>query len=184
MDGSASMKTLNSTAASQYKTFIKTVIDFYTVGKNKTNVGLMVYSSVTITKFTFISFYSKSDINNAIDTMDYPENDTNTGAALAAVERNLFGHVHTGRPNCLVTMTDGVSNDDVSLPSAHLKAMKVITLAVGVGDYYAKEDLEEIANIPQHVFEVPVYDQLQVTANKVKESLCNGRILKLKLSFD
>ena len=180
MDGSASVKTLNSSAASQYKTLIKTVIDFYNVGKDNTNVGLMVYSSITITKFTFGAYYSKYDINKVIDTMDYPENATNTGAALTAVQTDIFSHAHLGRPNCLVAMTDGVSNDDVSIPSAHLKAMKIVTIAVGVGDYYAEEDLQEIATKPAFVFQTPSYDQLPITANKIKESLCNGKMLLME----
>ncbi|XP_078342465.1 uncharacterized protein LOC144628269 isoform X2 [Oculina patagonica] len=174
IDGSASMKSLNSSAASQYKNLIKTVVDFYKVDKDDTNVGLVVYSSLTITKFTFDTYYSKSDINKAIDSMDYPENATNTGAGLEAVQNNLFGHAQSGKHNCLVAVTDGVSNDDVALPSAHLKAMKVVTLAVGVGEYYATDELQQIATKPSHVFEAPVYDELPNTANKIKESLCNA----------
>ena len=170
------MKSLNSSAASQYKNLIKTVVDFYKVDKDDTNVGLVVYSSLTITKFTFGTYYSKSDINKVIDTMDYPENATYTGAGLEAVQNNLFGHARSGMHNCLVAVTDGVSNDDVALPSGHLKAMKVVTLAVGVGEYYAAEELQQIASKPSHVFEAPVYDELPNTANKIKESLCNGKI--------
>ena len=171
------MKSLNSSASLQYKTVIKSVIDFYTIDKAKTNVGILVYSSVAITEIAFNSNFSKLDILKAIDAMNYPENATNTGAGLAAVQTDLFSHARLGRPNCLVTMTDGVSNDDVALPSAHLKAMRVVTLAVGVGDYYAKEDLQEIATKPSYVFEAPIYEQLPITANRIKESLCNGRIL-------
>lgn len=170
------MKTLNSSAASQYKNLIKTVIDFYKVDKDDTNVGLVVYSSLTITQFTFDTYYTKTDINRAIDTMNYPENATYTGAGLEAVQNNLFGHARSGMHNCLVAVTDGTSNDDVSLPSAHLKAMKVVTLAVGVGEYYATEELRQIATTPSHVFEAPAYDQLPNTANKIKESLCTGKI--------
>ena len=170
------MKTLNSSAAFHYRNLIKTVIDFYKVDKDDTNVGLAVYSSLTITKFTFHTHYSKPHINQAIDTMDYPENGTNTGAALDTVQNNLFAHAQSGRPNCLVTVTDGVSNDDVTLPSAHLRAMKVVTLAVGVGEYYAANELHQIASKPSNVFEAPVYDQLPYTADRIKESLCNGKI--------
>jgi len=108
--------------------------------------------------------------------MNYPENATYTGAGLEAVQNNLFGDARPGMHNCLVTVTDGTSNDDVSLPSAHLKAMNVVTLAVGVGEYYAEEELQQIATTPSHVFEAPAYDDLHNTADKIKESLCNGKI--------
>lgn len=169
------MQALNSSAALQYKDLIKTVIDFYKVDRDDTNVGLVVYSSITITQFTFGTYYSKTDINNAIDTMKYPENATYTGAGLEAVQNILFGNARPEMHNCLVAVTDGTSNDDVSLPSAHLKAMKVVTLAVGVGEYYAAEELQQIATTPSHVFEAPVYDDLHNTADKIKESLCNGK---------
>lgn len=176
IDGSASMQTLNLSAALQYKNLIKTVIDFYKVDKDDTNVGLVVYSSLTITQFTFDTYYSKKDINEAIDSMSYPENATYTGAGLEAVQNSLFGHARPGMHNCLVAVTDGMSNDDVSLPAAHLKAMKVVTLAVGVGEFYSTEELQQIATTPSHVFQAPVYDDLHDTADKVKESLCNGKI--------
>ena len=176
IDGSASMQTLNSSAALQYKNLVKTVIDFYKVDKDDTNVGLVVYSSITVTQFTFDTYYSKPNINEAIDTMNYPENATYTGAGLEAVQNSLFGHARPGMHNCLVAVTEGTSNDDVSLPSAHLKAMKVVTLAVGVGEYYATDELQQIATTPSHVFEAPAYDDLPNTANKIKESLCNGKI--------
>ena len=181
MDGSASIQTLNSSAALQYKHLIKTVIDFYKVDKDNTNVGLVVYSSLTTTQFTFDTYYSKTDINEAIDTMNYPENATYTGAGLEAVQNNLFGHARPGMHNCLVAVTDGTSNDDVSLPAAHLKAMKVVTLAVGVGEYYATEELHQMATTPSHVFEAPVYDDLHNTADRIKESLCDGKIKIINL---
>ena len=175
IDGSASIQTLNLSAALQYKNLVKTVIDFYKVDKDDTNVGLVVYSSLTITQFTFDTYYSKTDINEAIDTMSYPENATYTGAGLEAVQNNLFGHARPGMHNCLVAVTDGMSNDDVSLPAAHLKAMKVVTLAVGVGEFYSTDELQQIATTPSHVFQAPVYDDLHDTADKIKESLCNGK---------
>lgn len=170
------MKTLNSSAAFQYKQLVKSVIDFYKVDKEDTNVGLVIYSSITITKFTFQTHYAKPDINQMIDSMDYPANGTYTGSALMAVQNDLFAQAQSGRHNCLVTLTDGVSNDDVSLPSAHLRAMKVVTLAVGVGEFYAAEELQLIASTPSNVFEAPSYDQLPSTADRIKETLCNGKI--------
>ena len=176
LDGSPSVKSLSSSAALKYKNLVTTVINFYSIGKNETNVGIVVFSSYSTTTFTFDSHYSKLDINTEIDAMTYPLNGSNIGVGLTTVRTELFGNARLGVPNCLIVVTDGVSTDDISMPSAYLNAMKVFTIAVGVGDYYAKEELNELATRPSSssVFETPSFDDLPATATKLNEAICEG----------
>lgn len=176
IDGSASIKNLSSADTSQYKGLIKSVISFYNVSKDVLNVGIVVYSTNATTEFQFDKYYTKSEVNTAIDAIVFPGEFTRAGTGLTAVRRELFANSRSGIPNFLVVVMDGVSIDDISLPSALLRDMSVYILAVGIGDFYAKPQLDEIANDPDsaYVFEASSYDMLPTLATRIKESICNG----------
>ena len=72
IDGSASIKNLNSTSEAKYKGILKTVVDFYEVNPDKTNVAVAVYSSNASTEFRLDRYYSKSVINSTIDGIVFP----------------------------------------------------------------------------------------------------------------
>ncbi|KAL9959813.1 hypothetical protein ACROYT_G033169 [Oculina patagonica] len=175
IDGSATVKSLSSEDKAHYKGLVKSVIGFYNVSRDAANVGVVVYSSNATTEFRFDEYYSKSDVNSAIDSIVFPGKFTRAGTGLTAVRNELFANGRSGIPNFLVVVMDGVAIDDISLPSALLRAMNVYVLAVGVGDFYAKPQLEEIANDPDsaYVFEEQLYGMLPTTATRVKKSICN-----------
>ena len=179
IDGSASIKNLSPEDTSQYKGLIKSVISFYNVSKDVLNVGVVVYSTNATAEFQFDKYYTKSEVNTAIDAIVFPGEFTRAGTGLTAVRNELFANSRSGIPNFLVVVMDGVSIDDISLPSALLRDMNVYTLAVGIGDFYAKPQLDEIANDPDsaYVFEASSYDMLPTLANRIKESVCNGNVL-------
>ena len=179
IDGSASIKNLPSEDTSQYKGLVKSVISFYNVGKDALNVGVVVYSTQATTEFQFDKYYTKSEVNTAIDAIVFPGEFTRAGNGLTAVRNELFANGRSGIPNFLVVLIDGVSIDDISTPSAFLRAMDVYVLAVGIGDFYAKPQLDEIANDPDsaYVFEASSYDMLPTLATRIKESICNGNVI-------
>lgn len=179
MDGSASIKSLSSEDTSRYKGLVKSVINFYNVSKDALNVGVVVYSTNAITEFRFDRYYTKSDVNAAIDAIVFPGEFTRAGNGLTAVRNELFANGRSGIPNFLVVLMDGVSIDDISIPSAFFRAMDVYVLAVGIGDFYAKPQLDEIANDPDsaYVFEASSYDMLPTLATRIKASICNGNVI-------
>lgn len=179
MDGSASIKSLSSEDTSQYKGLVKSVINFYNVSEDALNVGVVVYSTNSITQFRFDKYYTKSEVNAAIDAIVFPGEFTRAGNGLTAVRNELFANGRSGIPNFLVVLMDGVSIDDISIPSAFFRAMDVYVLAVGIGDFYAKPQLDEIANDPDsaYVFEASSYDMLPTLATRIKASICNGNVI-------
>ena len=178
MDGSASIKSLSREDTSQYKGLVKSVISFYNISKDALNVGVVVYSTSATTEFKFDEFYTKPEINTAIDAIVFPGDFTLAGNGLTEVRNELFANGRSEIPNFLVVLMDGVSIDDISLPSAFFRAMDVYVLAVGIGDFYAKPQLDEIANDPDsvYVFEASSYDMLPALATRIKESICNGNM--------
>ena len=179
MDGSASVRSLSSEDTSQYKSLVKSVISFYNVSKDALNVGVVVYSTNAITEFKFDEYYTKSEVNTAIDTIVFPGDFTRVGNGLTEVRNELFANGRSGIPNFLIVLMDGVSIDDISIPSAFFRAMDVYVIAVGIGDFYAKPQLDEIANDPDsaYVFEASSYDMLPALATRIKESICNGNMI-------
>lgn len=179
MDGSASIKSLSSEDTSKYKGLVKSVISFYNVSKDALNVGVVVYSTNAITEFKFDEYYTKPEVNTAIDAIIFPGDFTRAGNGLTEVRNELFANGRSGIPNFLVVLMDGVSIDDISIPSAFFRAMDVYVLAVGIGDFYAKPQLDEIANDPDsaYVFEASSYDMLPALTTRLKESICNGNMI-------
>ena len=179
IDGSASIKNLPSEDTSQYKGLVKSVISFYNVSKDALNVGVVVYSTQATTEFQFDKYYTKSEVNTVIDAIVFPGEFTRAGSGLTAVRNELFANGRSGIPNFLIVLMDGVSIDDISTPSAFFRAMDVYVLAVGIGDFYAKPQLDEIANDPDsaYVFEASSYDMLSTLATRIKESICNGNVI-------
>ena len=175
-DGSASIKSLNSTLEAKYKSLLKTVVDFYEVSPDKTNVAVAVYSSNATTEFKLDRYYSTFIINSTIDGIVFPGKDTRIGIGLTNVRNEIFPFAHRGVPNILVTMIDGVSIDEISLPSAFLKAMKVVMFSVGVGEFYAKEQLDVTSSDPDstYVLEESDFDSLPEVATQLKNSICIG----------
>ena len=178
VDGSASIKNLPADDISRYRNLIKSVYNFYNVSQHGANVGVVVYSSNATTEFKFDKYYSKFDINSAIDAIVFPGEATRIGSGLSAVRNDLFANGRNGIPNFLVVLTDGVATDDITLPSAFLRAMKVYILAVGIGEFYAKPQLEDMASDPDasYVFEASNYEMLAtLTAAQIKQRICKGR---------
>ena len=184
IDGSESIKSLTANEKARYKQLMKSVYNFYNVSQHGANVGTVVYSSNATTEFTFDRYYSKSEINAAIDGISFPGGSTRTGSGLTVVRNELFANGRRGIPNFLVLLTDGVAIGDIKLPSAFLRAMNVYILAVGIGQFYARPQLDDMASDPDasYVFKASSFDMLPTTATKIKERICQGRV-QLRLSL-
>ena len=178
IDGSKSIAILPADDTTRYKELIKSVYNFYNVSQHGANVGVVVFSSNATTEFKFDKYYLKSDINVAIDGIVFPGESAKTGYGLTAIRNDLFANGRRGIPNFVVVLTDGVASDDVTLPSALLRAMNVYILAVGIGEFYAKPQLDDMASDPDssYVFEASSYDMLPTTATKIKEQICEGSV--------
>ena len=111
--------------------------------------------------------YFSNDVKQAILDTPYTHGTTNTAAALRYVSDTMFTSGNGDRSNVadlVVILTDGGSNDQEATVTQglRLKAKGVHVLAVGIGNWLNKVELESIASHPdsRNVLYISSYDKL------------------------
>lgn len=89
VDGSGSIEQQGVGNFQRTKDFINTIIKSFDVGRDATNVAVVLYSDSAQVIFPLNAYYNKSDILQAVDGMQYPTGGTKTGAG-ASCNINLF----------------------------------------------------------------------------------------------
>ena len=177
MDGSASVNFYGEGNFQLIKESMKSFVGSFNVSNSTTRVGVIVYSTNSTVVFTLNQYSSERDIEGAIDNITYPNGGTYTGKALNDAAKVLFNN-ETVRGNVskiLVVITDGVSTDDVTGPSALINETGVNTYVVGIGQNYDRSQLLQIVhNVPEHVFQAE-FNSLQVAFSRVRETICLGK---------
>ena len=81
------------------KTFVKKVIEGFSVEFNRTHVAAVIYSSPPYVKkvFGLGTFFSHEEIFKAIDDIKYPAGGTSTGKALERVKNEINATPRQGR---------------------------------------------------------------------------------------
>jgi hypothetical protein len=158
MDQSGSIGKNNHQLALQ---FLKKVVEFYTVGPNLTQIGLVTYSTNARVRFDLNDFHTKKDILDRISNIRYPGGWTATalglfqaGVILNPTQKRGARPIEDGIPRVVVLLTDGRSNllpIDEAATSLHDFGVQVYT--VGIGNIFLPE-LKFIASDPDpyHVF--------------------------------
>ena len=72
------------------KDFVKRVIDFFNIGREGTHVAVVTYDTDTHIEFTLTRYYTKNELRNAVDDIDYHGYLTYTGEALNTVRTNVL----------------------------------------------------------------------------------------------
>ena len=178
--------------------FLSKVVEFFKIGANKTQVGLITYSTHAYVRFDLDDYHSKSTILNKISSVYYTGGWTATalglfqaGVILNPQEMRGARPVSKGIPRVVILLTDGRSNRvpiDQVAPSLHNFGIQVYT--VGVGNIYLPE-LKFIASDPDpyHIFLLDSFsdaagfvDFLSSTTCDSKLSICINRIHKSLLT--
>ena len=123
-----------------------------------------------------MDYYTKADIDGAIQNILYRYGETYTGEALRlAMEEILIpGHDREDMPNVGIIITDGKANDDIETPIRALRNSGTTIFAVGVGNSYDEQELKKMAGDESRVFTAQ-FDNLDGIINKIKESACKGK---------
>lgn len=161
------------------KEFIKFVLRRFKISETGVHVGLIRFSSRATTIFGFEEHFTHSEINEAVDNMQFVKGGTRTDRALRLARNGLFLEKPDGmsRPNIpkfLVLMTDGHSTQP-ALTAAEAKSMKqkgvhVIVVAIGRGIHLA--ELLNIASTPRDVISVTSFAKLKRIVAITKEKVC------------
>ena len=177
VDSSGSINMAHRHNYQRIKDFIKGFIKSVVIGKNETRIGIATYSGQGNfkTRFNFTAYSTTESLVNAVQSIPYDAGQTFTGEALTSISTNLFTVARYEVPKILIVLTDGKSDDSVTIPSSHLRNSGVHIISVGVGDAdYA--ELADMASDPDNgnVYEV-TFISLANLGGSLLQSVCNGR---------
>lgn len=82
VDGSGSIERQGSGNFQRAKDFVKSIIDEFDISRDGTNVAFVLFASNVQVVFSLNEFYSKADMQQAIEAVPYPAGGTKTGAGL------------------------------------------------------------------------------------------------------
>ncbi|XP_077971480.1 collagen alpha-1(XII) chain-like isoform X2 [Styela clava] len=180
IDGSRSVRPWN------FKTVqdaVKDMVDaFEKIGPEETQIGLVQYSSRVRQEFKLNDYYSKEEVNEAIDGIKYMEMGTMTGRALKFITEYSFTAAYGARsdnPDVLkvaVVITDGRAQDrTVPFWQKKAKDAGIILFAIGVGRRISDKDLLLIASEPKekHKFYVKNFDLIGSIPVMLHEQICD-----------
>ena len=176
VDGSGSIEKQEKGNFQRAKDFIIEIVKSFNIREDATQVALVLYNSEPNVVFEFE--YKFGDIKKKIREMDYPGGGTKTGKALDKVRNDVFKTIEEDRkdlPKVVVVVTDGRSQDNVSVPAQQLRDIGATIISLGVGCCFDESELNEMATDPdeKHVLETS-FLELDKFKDAMKEQICSG----------
>ncbi|CAH1241297.1 COL6A3 [Branchiostoma lanceolatum] len=174
LDGSGSVGASNFDLL---KTFTTRIAGNFDVLTNLTRIGVVQYSDQPNNEFVLNTFSTEAEVIAAISAIGYQNGGTATGAAIDHVRQNVFISASGDRadaPNILIVMTDGVSNDDVSVPAMAARDAGITIYSVGIGDGVDINTLQQIAGDPNKVLQATGFSGLDEIGGRLEELVCDA----------
>ncbi|XP_023683819.1 collagen alpha-1(XIV) chain-like isoform X2 [Paramormyrops kingsleyae] len=148
------------------------------IGPDGTQVAIAQFSDDARTEFKLDAYDNKETLLAAIQSISYKGGNTKTGRAIKHVKDSIFtpeGGMRRGIPKVLVVLTDGRSQDDVSMVSKEMQMEGYVVFAIGFADADYGE-LVSIASKPseRHVFFVDDLDAFKKIEEKLVTFVCEA----------
>lgn len=156
--------------------FTVALLDYFVVGKRDMRVAVLRYNNRVDTKneIELGDYSSAQDLRQKLRSMPYNGHGTKTGKALDYFNKhsiNVKGN-RPGVPDVVVVITDGLSSDNVKIPSQKLRAKGCKLYVVGVinkTDRVNIAQLQSIASGPKYLQIID--DGYQKLAEKLSQRL-------------
>lgn len=180
VDGSASMDLSGSGHFNKTLEFVKGLIEYLDVSKERARVGMAVFSSDVYQVFNFDDYDNSTEAITAVNNAPFPNQGRHIGKALNYVRHKMFSSTTLRKDvsNYLVLVTTGSSYDLVRTPAKSLRDRNVTIFAIGVGDDYDEDELEEISGSGGDQVYGTSFDGLEDLKKELKKQIC------LRKSFD
>ncbi|EFO86669.1 CRE-CUT-6 protein [Caenorhabditis remanei] len=143
------------------------------ISEEGSHMALIQYAETPKLEFSLGQFNHPTQLEWAIQRIEYQSGATNTGQALRlTLEKGLQG-ARPGIPKVAIVITDGQSQDDVSEPSQLLRDADVMVYAIGVTNLVNVHQLHQMTGNPVRVFTVETFEQLdRALADSLTWSMC------------
>uniref|UniRef100_A0A670YHT2 VWFA domain-containing protein n=1 Tax=Pseudonaja textilis TaxID=8673 RepID=A0A670YHT2_PSETE len=159
--------------------FMIDIIHNLDIGPNATRVGVIQYSSQVQNIFSLKSFFTRAEMEKAINSIVPLAQGTMTGLAIqyamnvAFTVQNGARPLHRKIPRVAVIVTDGRPQDRVTEVAAQARAAGIEIYAVGV-QRADMNSLRAMASPPleEHVFLVESFDLIQQFGKQFQDKLC------------
>ncbi|XP_077607009.1 collagen alpha-5(VI) chain [Crocuta crocuta] len=173
IDGSSS---INRKEFEQMKEFILAVIEMFSIGPDKVQVGAVQYSDKLKVEFHINDNSNDVDLRKAVLNIKQLTGNTDTGKALDFMLQVIEERKHrTSKVPCyLIVLTDGKSRDNVLEPAKRLRDAQITIHAVGIGEAN-KEELQQIAGEEERVNFGQNFDSLKKIKNEVVRRICTEK---------
>ncbi|XP_059375412.1 collagen alpha-1(XII) chain-like isoform X3 [Carassius carassius] len=175
VDGSWSIGRLNFKTI---RSFIGRMVGAFDIGPDRVQIGLAQYSGDPKTEWHLNSHRTREDLLEAVANLPYKGGNTLTGLALNYILQNNFKANVGMRPNSRkigVLVTDGKSQDDITVNSQNLRDQGIELYAIGVKNADENE-LRTIASDPDdiHMYNVADFSFLLDIVDDLTNNLCNS----------
>ncbi|KAK5921640.1 hypothetical protein CgunFtcFv8_018989 [Champsocephalus gunnari] len=139
---------INAEDHDMMKNFTASVVNSFTISKERVRVGLAQFSDTPRDEFDLNSYFRKEDLIGHIQNLEYTGGNTFLGKALAHISK-YFDDSRVV-PKNLVLISDGGSHDDVEDAADYLRLHNILVFAIGVGDIHDLE-LLQITGTPERL---------------------------------
>ncbi|XP_026085059.1 collagen alpha-1(XII) chain-like isoform X6 [Carassius auratus] len=175
VDGSWSIGRLNFKTI---RSFIGRMVGAFDIGPDRVQIGLAQYSGDPKTEWHLNSHRTREELLEAVASLPYKGGNTLTGLALNYILQNNFKANVGMRPNSRkigVLVTDGKSQDDITVNSQNLRDQGIELYAIGVKNADENE-LRTIASDPDeiHMYNVADFSFLLDIVDDLTNNLCNS----------
>ena len=164
--------------------FTKSVATGFQLGSDSVQIGVVTYGNKAHIQFYLNTYENSQTITNAIDNINWLQENTNTSGGIRLMYRDLFNNTNGDRPsapNIGIVITDGESTYDANLtiPEAdEARSKKIKMFAIGIGDNtsISIDELRGIGDKPsnQFVFEAANFDALTAIREEVVVAACKA----------
>ncbi|XP_017164866.1 collagen alpha-6(VI) chain-like isoform X2 [Poecilia reticulata] len=171
------------------RAFLRNVIQNLDIGPDKVQVGLALYANSPKKEFLLKDHMDRTAVLDAVEQIAFLRGGTNTGKALDFIREEYFTAEAGSRarqhvPQIAVLLTDGNSDDSVSIPAKRLRDLNVFVFVIGVSQVNSNQ-LKIIANYPpeDYILTTNSFQTLQSLRNTLLETVCSSlQIQKIALA--
>lgn len=161
--------------------FMMDIIGSLDVGPNATRVGVIQYSSQVQNIFSLKTFFTRADMEKAINSIVPLAQGTMTGLAIQYVMNVAFTTqegarpLHKKIPRIAIIVTDGRPQDRVTEVATQARNAGIEIYAVGI-QRADMNSLRAMASPPleEHVFLVESFELIQQFGKQFQDKLCGG----------